>query len=139
MAYFDRKDDYHHIRWSREVMQRDHYTCQICGRRGVELNSHHIKSYADNTDDRYDVDNGTCLCATCHNAFHNVYGKGKNTEEQFEEFETAYGALIKAAQISIRDDLIARKIDKITEAVRIADKIVSDLDGYGELDMHNSP
>jgi 5-methylcytosine-specific restriction endonuclease McrA len=56
--------------WSRTVISRDGAACQRCGDRETELQAHHIKSYADNPDLRWDVGNGTTLCAPCHWAEH---------------------------------------------------------------------
>ena len=52
--------------WTRRVYQRDKYTCQECGQVGGELNAHHVKSWAEFPELRYDLDNGITLCASCH-------------------------------------------------------------------------
>lgn len=49
------------------VVERDNWTCQDCGKRGGRLGVHHIKSWAEHPDLRYDVSNGTTLCRPCHN------------------------------------------------------------------------
>lgn len=97
MAYFSRKDDYGYIKWAQEVKRRDHYTCFICGRRGVALHSHHLNAWADYPEQRYDVSNGVSLCTFHHEDFHERYGKGKNTEEQFREYKSIAEIFIKAA------------------------------------------
>jgi len=132
VAYSSRKDDYHHIRWSKEVMIRDHFTCQVCGRRG-NLNSHHLKSYADNPNSRYDIENGVCLCVECHDTFHSIYGKGRNTEEQFAEFEQVYNLLIKTAQHEVRMEYVEKKVAESIPAIEIAERVIEDLDGYARL------
>lgn len=64
--------------WRASVFSRDNFTCQICGRRGVRLNAHHIKSYADHRELRYVVSNGITLCEPCHKLVHKVRkGGGK--------------------------------------------------------------
>ncbi len=52
--------------WRKSVFERDNYTCLICGEVGGRLNAHHIKSFADFPELRFDVSNGTTLCFSCH-------------------------------------------------------------------------
>lgn len=52
--------------WRRRVYERDDYTCQGCFVRGVKLQAHHIKSWANFPDLRYEVSNGLTLCIECH-------------------------------------------------------------------------
>ena len=52
----------------------------------VVLNAHHIKNWADNPDDRFDLNNGITLCEKCHSEFHRKYGKKDNTNTQLFEF-----------------------------------------------------
>ena len=58
--------------WRKEVFQRDYYTCLICGEKGGELNAHHIKSFKDFPELRFEVDNGVTLCLECHYLKHGV-------------------------------------------------------------------
>lgn len=60
----------HHHKWVNAVLSRDKATCQHCGATGVELHAHHIKSYKDHPDLRFDLDNGITLCYKCHWAVH---------------------------------------------------------------------
>ena len=57
--------------WRKAVYERDHYTCQNCGKVGGRLNAHHIKSFARYPDLRLDVSNGITLCEKCHKLAHN--------------------------------------------------------------------
>lgn len=56
-----------HRAWAKAVKRRDNYTCQRCGchsKRG--MHAHHIWSFAEFPEKRYDIDNGVTLCAQCH-------------------------------------------------------------------------
>ncbi len=66
--------------WRSDVFVRDDYTCQDCGRRGIEIEAHHVKSfasiiyeYAIKTVDQallcyelWNTNNGRTLCKMCH-------------------------------------------------------------------------
>lgn len=69
------------------VYKRDEYTCRVCGQVGGTLNAHHLDGWNWAKDKRFNTSNGVTLCEDCHSKFHNVYGKGYNTKEQFEEFK----------------------------------------------------
>lgn len=56
--------------WRRNVFERDNYTCQVCGMRGVKINAHHIKEYAFFPELRYKAENGVTLCVPCHKEIH---------------------------------------------------------------------
>lgn len=62
--------------WRKAVYERDHYTCQACGNRGVKLNAHHIKPYAYYIDARFDIENGITLCESCHKELHRRLSRG---------------------------------------------------------------
>ena len=57
--------------WRRQVFGRDKYTCQGCNIRSgngktVHLQAHHILSFSEFPESRYDVNNGITLCVECH-------------------------------------------------------------------------
>jgi len=56
--------------WKRAVMERDDFTCQMCGLRGGRLQAHHIKAFADHEELRADINNGVTLCVSCHSIVH---------------------------------------------------------------------
>jgi hypothetical protein len=57
---------YDYILWRSIVFERDRYTCQDCGAKGVFLMAHHIKSWALNPRLRYELSNGITYCKRCH-------------------------------------------------------------------------
>jgi hypothetical protein len=55
--------------WRTAVFTRDRYTCQACGKLGssVRLEAHHLKSWHNYPELRYEISNGVTLCAQpCH-------------------------------------------------------------------------
>ena len=52
--------------WREAVLARDNWTCQICGKRGGDMESHHIKKFAKFPELRFAIDNGLTLCVGCH-------------------------------------------------------------------------
>lgn len=77
---------YEFKKWRSDVYKRDNYTCQCCGAKRGKLNAHHLDGYNWYTEGRTDINNGITLCEDCHMNFHNTYGYGNNTKEQFEEY-----------------------------------------------------
>jgi hypothetical protein len=51
---------------ARQVLERDDYTCQMCGVRGVALQVDHIQPWADYVELRFDMANCRTLCQKCH-------------------------------------------------------------------------
>jgi hypothetical protein len=106
----------------------------ICGRRGIAVNAHHLNAWASFPNERYDVDNGVCLCVFDHERFHQIYGKGKNTKEQFEEYKAITCTLINIAN---QDAVVAsttKRMIQVAERDTVVKKILkdakTDLDGY---------
>lgn len=72
--------------WIYDVLSKANFTCVKCDQRGGSLHAHHKNSFNSFPDQRFIVENGACLCETCHSDFHSKFGKGNNTEEQFDEW-----------------------------------------------------
>lgn len=57
--------------WRLAVFNRDKFTCVGCGdKRGHNLQAHHIMSFAEYPELRFDIANGTTLCKKCHAKLH---------------------------------------------------------------------
>lgn len=53
--------------WRAKVYARDEWTCQTCGNKmSGNLEAHHIKSWAEYPELRFNVENGVTLCKECH-------------------------------------------------------------------------
>lgn len=54
--------------WRNAVLERDKFTCQVCGERGGKLQTHHIEPVRDHKNDLliFDINNGITLCKDCH-------------------------------------------------------------------------
>jgi uncharacterized C2H2 Zn-finger protein len=55
--------------WRKKVFARDNYTCVYCGNRNP-LHAHHIFSFADFPELRYEIYNGETVCISCHEKIH---------------------------------------------------------------------
>lgn len=51
--------------WKKKVLERDGYKCVEC-EETVDLEAHHILTWADYPEGRIDIDNGVTLCNKCH-------------------------------------------------------------------------
>jgi len=52
--------------WRGDVFSRDKHTCRKCGQVGGSLEAHHIKSFANYPDLRFELENGITYCERCH-------------------------------------------------------------------------
>lgn len=61
----DRHKGTQYARWRKQVFERDNYTCQDCGATGY-LNAHHLLSWVNFPELRFDINNGITVCVSCH-------------------------------------------------------------------------
>jgi hypothetical protein len=71
----------------KQCYENANYTCDLYGIKGCELNVHHLDSWDNNEEGRFELDNLVCLSEPAHKVFHKKYGKGSNTRFQYEEFK----------------------------------------------------
>jgi len=71
--------------WRKNVLKRDFYTCIICKNNDEKkLQVHHLNSYSDYKDDRYNTDNGVTLCKNCHSSYHKNFGLKHSSKSKFK-------------------------------------------------------
>ena len=56
-------------RWTKRVFEYDNYNCWVCGEKGGQLQSHHLKSWAKYPKLRFKIFNGITLCKECHKLY----------------------------------------------------------------------
>ena len=77
--------------WRVRVIGRDK-VCQICGSI-KNRHAHHLNHATYFPEQRFDVNNGICLCSNCHKIFHTSYKRSyrvKCTREDFIQFIELY-------------------------------------------------
>lgn len=65
-----------YLQWRSDVFTRDNWTCQTCGKRGVFLEAHYVRSWSHFPKLRFDLNNGVTLCKDCHKLTNNYKNKG---------------------------------------------------------------
>lgn len=72
--------------WYREIAKRFNHTCVVSGVFCKDGSAHHLFNYGDYPLFRLDLRNGVWLAKGIHTEFHDAYGRGKNTLQQFQDF-----------------------------------------------------
>ena len=75
-----------YIKWQKACLKRDCYKNQKPSISGGRLEVHHILSFADYPELRFEISNGVTLSQKAHKEFHKKYGRKNNTREQLSEF-----------------------------------------------------
>ncbi len=50
----------------RTIFERDNYTCQLCGVKGIDLQVDHIQKWSEYVELRFCIDNCRTVCVKCH-------------------------------------------------------------------------
>lgn len=84
-----RFNDSDFVTWSKQVKEKANYTCDCCGNNKSKMHSHHLNNWNTYKEQRYELENGVCLCESCHKEFHKWMGgyKIECTKEQYIEFK----------------------------------------------------
>ena len=56
--------------WREKVFEKDNYTCQLCGKRNLEIHPHHFIGLTYKPELAYKIDNGITVCKNCHYLIH---------------------------------------------------------------------
>jgi len=64
------RDSSEYKEWRNMVYARDNWTCQDCGIRGGDLHAHHVFTFKEFPEHRFNVWNGITLCLGCHGKIH---------------------------------------------------------------------
>lgn len=78
----DRQKIYSTGEWkeiAKSVFERDGYRCVRCGKKSNKLHTHHVKTWAECTEGRTDIDNLITVCKGCHLWIHSK----KNTNGEY--------------------------------------------------------
>lgn len=71
-------------KWLREVKLPNR--CVICGS-SQSLAAHHLESFKENPELRFDIKNGVCLCAMCHVEYHTRFLGGYHIPATISTFD----------------------------------------------------
>ena len=82
--------------WRVKVIRRDK-VCQTCGSR-LNRHAHHLNSGSYFKEERFDTENGICLCRNCHlGKFHGMFmgsSRKKTTKKDFDRFDRLYQSIV---------------------------------------------
>jgi hypothetical protein len=116
----NRRVDPRVIEWRKAVYERDNYLCMVCGKQsGKDLTAHHKESWNKHKELRFSVENGVTCCWTCHKQFHDIFGYGDNTTDEWNMFLKHRGVEGVVFQRPlpkrrIKIDLIGQKFSELT-------------------------
>lgn len=75
--------------WRSAVYERDNYTCQMCGKKSNgDIQAHHISTWYEAPELRFEVSNGITLCESCH----------RSIKSKESDFAPTFHAILQAIQ-----------------------------------------
>jgi len=82
IAVNHRRETKEYIEWRSLVYRRDNWTCKKCGLKCRKENivAHHIKTWSEYPELRFEVSNGIVLCRSCHKKTHKEIGFKKKCD-----------------------------------------------------------
>ncbi|MEY2973074.1 MAG: hypothetical protein RI886_851 [Pseudomonadota bacterium] len=87
--------------WREAIKTRFNRTCFVTGKKS-NLVAHHLDSWNMYPKRRYDIMNGILIHKEIHKLFHDIYGYGNNTEEQFRLFlKEQYNMVISSQALGV--------------------------------------
>lgn len=119
------RNDKGYKKWKEDVIKRFENQCCVCYSTD-KLISHHLYSYKYYSLFRTEINNGVCICNTCHELFNDLYSN-VNTLEQFIQYRNKFKGKshavvkkhIQSAKISITTALFKKPIKKEIKAQKI--------------------
>jgi len=87
--------------WRVKVIRRDK-VCVICGSRSRRA-AHHLNHATYFPEQRYDLDNGVCLCGKHHMLLHTKYKRSYRTKVTKRDFEHFKILMDSAKELAIKE------------------------------------
>ena len=126
------------IKKSKEIMKRDDYTCQLCGKTRVKLNVHHIKylkgiDYWDYPDELL-----MTVCEVCHSKIHGKFVKYVQTNYDIPNPKVipVFNKLFEDKRFSKSNDIIVYSYLIAKSYYHIPDAYINGAFDFGKIREH---
>ena len=136
--YKEQAKDYRWIKKSKEIMKRDDYTCQLCGKTRVKLNVHHIKylkgiDYWDYPDELL-----MTVCEVCHSKIHGKFVKYVQTNYDIPNPKVipVFNKLFEDKRFSKSNDIIVYSYLIAKSYYHIPDAYINGAFDFGKIREH---